>query len=76
MMNEACKMKLKEKLIAELMDEMDDKEAEKIKPKAAVVAVEKDPMEEPKVEVAMNEENKDDELSDDDLKKLLREYLG
>lgn len=76
MMNEACKMKLKEKLIAELMGEMDDKEAEKIKPKAAVVAIEKEPLDEPKVEVAMNAGNKDEELSDDDLKKLLREYLG
>ncbi len=84
-------LKLKDRILEELLGELDDHEAERLKPKAASmeIDVEKDPG-----EAAMTEhdgsrpsdanpmqkapgatEGDEDDLNDDDLKALLAEYM-
>lgn len=68
------KMSLKQQIIKELLEDLNDKESVKLKPKVAEVSVEEMPEE--KTELAMGDDSADEEMSDEDLKKLMHEYMG
>lgn len=78
------KMKLKEKILDELMGNMDDAEGEKLKPKASMSITEIAPGSDDanesdgkKVEEMGGGLPKgDDEMGEDDLKALLQKYLS
>lgn len=66
-------MRLKDKILSELMDEMDSQEGEKLKPKSMGVSITEV---EPKMgEMGMEKPDSDMGMGDDDLKKLMQEYL-
>lgn len=69
-------MQLKRKLLEELLCELDEKESMKLKPKEeAPVEIEIEASKSPKDETMEMVENGDDEeMDDEDLKKLLKEY--
>lgn len=69
-------MQLKRKLLEELLCELDEKESMKLKPKEPEMPVEieveaKSPKDET---MEMVENGDDEEMDDEDLKKLLKEY--
>lgn len=61
------KMKLKEKILDELMEDLDNGESEKLRPKPEVSAMAMEP--------SIEENSDPDELNDDDLKMLLDHYM-
>jgi hypothetical protein len=88
-MNEAV-LKLKDKILDEILADLDDHESEKLRPKAAVMEIS---AEKPTLEDGQGDDDtrpsdadpmaalggkgdEDDELSDDDLKALLSQYRG
>lgn len=82
MMDHMMKMKMKIKHLKDLMDENDSLEGEKLKPKAAmaveVTKIMPKHMHEDKMAgmSAMPGKQKDEELSDDDMKMLMKHYMG
>lgn len=67
---------LKDKILQEIMQEMDDQESLKLAPKSkvSVLAVSDDAEEMNPIEQSMSGEMPEDEEDDEDLKKLIEEY--
>lgn len=69
------KISMKRKLLEELLADLDEKESEKLKPKAAMISVEEkiEPVGEPEMVADMDD---DEEMDDEQLKALLKSRLG
>ena len=66
------KLDSKKRILEELMGSLDKEEGMKLKPKASMVAVS---VGKPK-EDEMGEEDEKEEMSDEDLKRLIKQYIG
>lgn len=72
-------MNMKRKVLEEILADIDDKEGDKLKPKMEVAEIgvgKPDAMLDDSAKDGMPEPDSDDEMSDDDLKTLLKSYLG